>query len=574
MEPIPKTQRPSALRRYGPLGGIIAIVVVVGIFVALSQQGNNGTKAATRAATPTTKGPLTYPEAKARGNAGSIDWGRNCDTATGKVKVPLTYAPPCVQPYEPKPNGTKPGNGGATAPGVTADTITIALYQAQPDELQQIYFKNSGSDESLTAEADTVRGYIDFFQSHYETYGRKIKLVTVKATGAADDENTAKADAIKVATEIHAFASWGGPSQTSAYADELATKGVMCLGDCMLAASNQFAAQNKPYLWLTFPSTDQSATHWVNFISRSVAGRKAIYAGEASFQVRKRVFGLVRFDESFAGLDESGKQFAKELRARGVPIAVQAPYQLDLTKAQENARTVIAKMKAAKVTSVIFAGDPITPSFLTKEATAQQYFPEWIVLGAAYTDTSLFGRTYDQKQWAHAFGVSELPAPVAESSDQLAQILVWQNGKPPAAKTYKVLVQAPLIFFTGVHLAGPNLTADSFRAGLFNYPSIAGTKPTWLHLSWGAHNIWPTTDWFASDDATAIWWNPSASGKDEVGNQGTGMYEYANGARRYLPQQWPDKTPGIFNPGSSITSFATVPPDQQPPSYPSPVASG
>ena len=571
MEPTPKTARPSALRRYGPLGAILAVVLVVALVVALSGGGGDGKSGRPTAKSPEAgKGPLTYPDAQAAGTAGSVTWGPNCDTTTGKVKVPFTYAPPCVKPYEPGPAGAPPANGGVTAPGVTADTITIALYQAQPDELQQIFFKNSGSDESLNAEAETVRAYVDFFQSHYEMWGRKINLVTVKASGAPDDEAAAKADAIKVATEVKAFASFGGPGQTSAYADELATRGVLCLGDCMLAASNEFATQNKPNVWLTFPSTNQSAEHWVRFITRQVAGRNAVYAGDKAMHDRKRVFGLVRFDESFAGLDQSGKQFVSELATRGVKLAAQAPYELDLAKAQENARTTITKMKAAKVTTVIFAGDPVTPSYLTKEATAQDYFPEWIVLGAAYTDTSLFGRQYDQKQWAHAFGVSELPAPVAESADQFATILDWQTGKPPAAKTYKVLVQAPLIFFTGVHLAGPDLTAETFRDGLFRYPSLAGTKPTWLHVSWGEHGIWPGTDWFGSDDATLIWWNPEATGTDEVGNEGTGMYEYAEQGRRYLPDGWPEGPPRVFDPTTSIVTFATVPPDQQPPSYPPP----
>ena len=67
------------------------------------------------------------------------------------------------------------------------------------------------------------------------------------------------------------------------------------------------------------------------------------------------------------------------------------------------------------MTTVLFAGDPLTPGYLTKEATAQKYFPEWVVLGAAYSDTSLFGRGYDQQQWKHAFGVSSLyvPTPAA-----------------------------------------------------------------------------------------------------------------------------------------------------------------
>ena len=72
---------------------------------------------------------------------------------------------------------------------------------------------------------------------------------------------------------------------------------------------------------------------------------------------------------------------------------------------------MIAKLKSAGVTSVILAGDPVFPTFLTKEATAQGYFPEWVVLGYAFTDTAVFGRQYDQQQWAHAFGVSLLPGP-------------------------------------------------------------------------------------------------------------------------------------------------------------------
>ena len=159
-------------------------------------------------------GPLTFDQAKAQGK--SVDWGPNCDTTTGRVAVPSGYAPPCVEPWK---GGD---NGGATAPGVTKDTITVALYQTQPDLLQQTFFENTGSDESLAKERDTTQQYVDYFSAHYELYGRKVELVTVKASGAPDDDAAAKADAIKVATEVNAFASFGGPGQTSAYAEELA----------------------------------------------------------------------------------------------------------------------------------------------------------------------------------------------------------------------------------------------------------------------------------------------------------------------------------------------------------------
>ena len=123
------------------------------------------------------------------------------------------------------------------------------------------------------------------------------------------------------------------------------------------------------------------------------------------------------------------------------------------------------------MTTVLFAGDPLTPGDLTTEATAQKYFPEWVVLGAAYSDTSLFGRTYDPAQWKHAFGVTSLYVPTPQRLDQYSEILRWQTGQEPAAKTYKVLIQAPLIFYTALHLAGPDLTPATFRDGLFRFPS-------------------------------------------------------------------------------------------------------
>lgn len=559
MEPTATTPTASrrGVRRYLP---IAAGLVVVGLIVAVvSLTGSDGPdRSGTKAGSGAKGGPVTLTDA----NRSSVDWGPNCDVSRGAVAVPLTFAPPCVKPFT-------GNNGGATTPGVTADTITVALYQAQPDILQSAALERSGSDESLVAEAKTVQQYIDFFEAHYETYGRHVRLVVVKASGPPDDDQTAKADAIQVATEVKAFASFGGPGQTEAYAQELAARGVLCLGDCMLASSSAFADQRAPYVWLTLPSVDQSATHWANFVAHQLNGRPARYAGDPALAKQHRAFGLVRFDESFAGFQEAGQQFVAKLGHQGVHLAADAPYELDIARAQENARNMINKMKAAGVTTVMFAGDPLTPSSLTAEATAQNYFPEWVVLGAAYTDTSLFGRTYDPEQWKHAFGVSSLYVPTPQRLDQYSEIVRWQTGQPPEAKTYKLLVQAPLIFYTALHLAGPDLTPDTFRDALFRYPSAA-TNPAQIHLSWGTHDIWPGTDYFGADDATLIWWNPDARGVDEVGGEGVGMWEFADGGKRYLPKEWPKVPPHLFDASTSVIRFDAFPPGDGPPSYPAP----
>ena len=393
------------------------------------------------------QGPLTFDEAKAQGT--KVDWGPNCDTTTGRVAVPSGYAPPCVAPWK---GGD---NGGATAPGVTKDTITVALYQTQPDLLQQTFFENSGSDESLAKERDTTQEYVDYFSAHYELYGRKIELVTVKASGAPDDDVAAKADAIKVATEVKAFASFGGPGQTSAYAEELAARGVLCVGDCLIAQPQQFLEQHSPYVWPTLASPEQASEHWAAFVGTQLAEGKAVHAGSKELAAKKRVFGVVHYDDDAGTFRRSVSHFEDLLGTYHVKPAVTVPYTLDLGTAQEDARLVITKLKTAGVTSVLLAGDPVFPTFLTKEATAQGFFPEWVVLGYAFTDTAVFGRQYDQKQWAHAFGVSLLPARTADDVDELGNLITWQTGQPPSAKTFRELVQAPLIFFTGVHLAGP-----------------------------------------------------------------------------------------------------------------------
>jgi hypothetical protein len=52
------------------------------------------------------------------------------------------------------------------------------------------------------------------------------------------------------------------------------------------------------------------------------------------------------------------------------------------------------------------------------------------------------------------------------------------------------------------------------------------------------------------------------------------MYAYANNGRRYLPGQWPTGEPDVFDPASSVTLFRQLPPNDTPPSYPSPPPTG
>ena len=130
-------------------------------------------------------------------------------------------------------------------------------------------------------------------------------------------------------------------------------------------------------------------------------------------------------------------------------------------------------------------------------------------------------------------------------------------------------MQAPLIFYTALHLAGPDLTAESFRAGLFRFPSGA-THPTDLHISWGLTTSGrpPTSSAATTRRRSGGTRRPRASTRSAT--TGTGLWEYSRDGKRYLPGQWPSGEPDVFNPATSITQFPTLPPADRPPSYPSP----
>src|SRR4051812_39851497 len=119
MEPTPRSERSSSrkLLRYAPFVGIVLAVVLIWLLFGRTDDNSSSNPAPSGS----TSGPVVF----SAGTKDSVKWGPNCDTSRGTVAVPLTYAPPCVKPFT-------GNNGGATAQGVTGDTITIALYQAQP----------------------------------------------------------------------------------------------------------------------------------------------------------------------------------------------------------------------------------------------------------------------------------------------------------------------------------------------------------------------------------------------------------------------------------------------------------
>ena len=227
-------------------------------------------------------------------------------------------------------------------------------------------------------------------------------------------------------------------------------------------------------------------------------------------------------------------------------------------------------MKEAGVTTVMFSGDPIAPQPLTRTATEQQYRPEWYLTSTVLADTTAFARTYDQEQWNHAFGVSTLAARVDPDIQGSIFLWEWYFGTPSPTVTGGATVVPNLnTIYAVIQGMGPNVSAQNFRDALFaaNPTQRAVSQPS---LSWGDKGIWPYDDYLGIDDATEIWWDPTATGPDEIQRNGTGMYRYVEGGRRYLPGQWPDTDPELFVMEGSVDLYREPPPGEAAPQYPSP----
>lgn len=560
-------------KRYAPflvmVLGMWAVIVVWG-----GDTGDEGdSTGTTQLAEATTdneeliaSGPMTWQKAELEGGTDTIDWGDDCDTERGRVKIPIPVVPQCVAPFE-------GDNGGATATGVTPTEVKIIYYQADPnlDPVGASLISATGADVDPASANEAVAEYSALYNSIFETYGRKVVIENYLGTGASDDRERARADAIAIA-ERKPFAVVGGPLQAGpAFAVELASRGVICGPTCATALPEALIDEYYPYLWSSAITPDQASMLAAEMVAKLAGPGPAELAGDEAMREQDRRYALVHFDNAEGDHQAVFEALRDNLSDQGIELTTDVPYLLDMARLQETARTIIARLKDADITTVMFYGDPLAPGALTEEATRQDYYPEWILGPSLLADTTIFARRTDPNQWKNGFGLS-LPAARGERSTLDAfKVYEWAYGAPPDNNTVSILEPLMRTMFTGIHLAGPDLTPETFRDGLYRFEPAGGTSTNPLS-SRGEHGIWPEIDNGGTDDATIIWWDPEATGEDETGGEGQGMYRYAKGGERYNLGEFPESAEeaGLFDDEQSVTVYETTPPDEEEYDYPPP----
>jgi hypothetical protein len=512
--------------------------------------------------------PITYAQAAKVGKTGAYDWGPQCDHHTGRLKMPSAYATSCVPVF-------KGDNGGSTSSGVTGTTINVVDYQPEPGGLASTIQGATGTPAQALA---TVQAYVNMFNHIFEMYGRHVNLIPFQATGADGDPVSAHADAVTVAQQLHAFASLGGPGETTAYEDELARLHVLCMG-CGDSTLYGQITQNAPYQWANLPTADTSLTETVDYIVAKLNGKDAVWAGDPAMHTRKRSFIVVSETSvpPTTGYAELQALVSNKLRNGHVNVASPEflSYNLNLTTLPTQAATLAEKLKTSGATSVVFAGDPIMPIYLTKACASIGFFPEWIITGIVLTDTSTLGRYYNQQEWAHAFGVSSLAVPVPVASSNSSALYRWWYGastKPPSLAAPAILPPIQQ-FFGAVQLAGADLTPQTFAEGQFRAPPTGG-GPTTPLAAYGYQGAVPVPSYSSPADYTFLWYDATAKGPDEEGVDGAGLMQHVNGGARYKAGVVPNGPVPMFSTTGAVTMYAS-PPDRAPlyPAWPGSPAS-
>jgi hypothetical protein len=354
---------------------------------------------------------------------------------------------------------------------------------------------------------------------------------------------------------------------------ELASRKIIVC--CYTAITLAKARALSPYVWgSVLASPEGYQLNLAQYVGRRLAGHPARWAGDTTLKVKPRVFGLL-YPDTWTDLHAFNDEFAKS----GAKLAVAESYAYDSSQYaayQERARTVVSKMKAAGVTTVLDAGGLVFDPITTKEATSQQWFPEWVIAGTGGQDLDIVGRLDDQTQWRNAFGVASL-AVGGDKPVPMNQLYDWYWG--PGRANRSLAFDATTVLFSGIHGAGPRLTPQTFRDGLFDFPVSGGAASGGFmgtQVSFGRHGFFPWDDYNQGDDFAEVYWDPSAHGKDAltceatggVCVEGVGKYRYLNGGKRYAPSQWPTGEPAFFETDGTALWWPDYPPGDRPPSYP------
>jgi hypothetical protein len=392
-----------------------------------------------------------------------------------ELQAESVYSPPCF---------TFTGdNGGETSTGVTADTIDVTYRFLLDGHLLATLGALAGIDIDEDAEDlhRTTAGLVDYFNENFEFYGRQIVLDRYDAVGSSTAElsgggrELAQTDALN-AIDRGTFADVGNGLATSqVYSEILASEGVVTIGAAYM--SREWFDARGPHAWSMFPDCTRVAEVNGEVGISLLLGEPAILAG-GDLQGETRRLAIIHPNQ--AEYTQCANVAISMMQDAGFEPNVQT-YTLDLAQTDSTAASIMAQLRDNEITSVACACDPLMQRALAVLAEQQGYFPEWLIQGVGYIDIDLVGQMIAAtagSQWSRAFGGSPTAAaPAWGTSEGYLAYTSVRDDQP--SRTVDILYGQLYRLAIGIQMAGPELTAENFATGMYNYPTASGYLGAW-----------------------------------------------------------------------------------------------
>ena len=435
-------------------------------------------------------------------------------------------SPPCVPFWE-------GDNGGATANGVTGNEIRVFI---------------PAGDYNGHVPQDVSEAMAAFFNRRFEFYGRKLSLLFPTEGddgGEPEDQDAMAAHAISMGP----FAALGYANASArVYHTRMGQAGVVTttgvLGNDEWSESEM--ATFAPSVWSYQMAADRILVNLGEWTCKRLAGRDAVHGGDDVASAPRR-FGVVIRPWSDQDEPLDTQPLEDELARCSAKIESEMVNPTDDAQGRLN---TILQMQEQDVTSIFCLCNYFFWQQLMLTASSQDYHPEWLssTLGLHDVNHNIklpFAPGPDQTD--HVFGITVRPRQIrledepfwwavsegdrsADGSRYTEATAAWTGGD-----AYRIM----LLVASGIQMAGPTLTAETFEDGLRrttfpnpDHPIRAGA----VGFS-GSHAM--TID-------AAEWWYSSAARSPYPGDT-PGTICYVDGGTRHRRGAWPSGPGASFD---------------------------
>jgi hypothetical protein len=514
----------------GATGGLPGTVAGTGTTASTGAGGRTG--GGLTGSSPTTAGG-SRPNGTGSGPSGTTPNG--AARATGSTKhcvhgknfyVPgFLAAPPC----QPTWSGN---NGGATFRGVTAKQIEIVYYQPEQSLAIKAILGPAGLAPSVAQVNDYLHRAEEFMNPRWQFWGRQIHIddfVSQSCQATPPSDACFRQDAQTVVAKYHPFAVLYPRNLTApGFNQELSQLGVVNFGGAGLPLS--WDASQQPYHWDYDMDGDTQATIAGEYYCKELAGRKAIYAGEASLRAKTRTAEIL-VDDTPEHVEAAQRLQAVIDRCDPAQGAVVKTFSPDTGQAVVQSTTLASQAKQSGITTLLYFTDPVLPVYLTPQLSEQNYYPENVTLGSGYLDYDPLGQLYQQKQWKDAFGLGDLPDMAAPASYDAGAVYRNTNGSQGPFLSVDNIQGFLSELGYGIQQAGPTLTPASFQRAMLTMTPWGGTRFHPL-IKFGPG------DYTGVSDVRVVYWDPN---KVSPINGKRGGYVAMYGGRRFAVGQIPSR---------------------------------